>query len=89
METGFLPEYQATSLARAIASSFCSFSLLAQRKRTKKKRPPVTCPAVGGMPCAPQCCREFANSLRSNSANSFFGSLSGARLRDNGGQGKY
>jgi len=36
------------------------------------------------MPCAPRCCRGFANSLRSNSANPFLGSLSGARLRDNG-----
>jgi hypothetical protein len=29
-------------------------------------------------------CRGFANSLRSNSAKPFFGSLCGARLRANG-----
>jgi len=62
----------------------CSFSLLAQRKRTKRKGTRVICPAEGGMPCAPRCCRGFANSLRSNSANPLFGSLSGARRRANG-----
>src|SRR3990167_8674600 len=36
------------------------------------------------MPCAPQSCRDVANSLRSNSATSFFGSFSGARLRPMG-----
>ena len=54
------------------------------KKRTKEKAPCVPCPAEGGMPCVPRCCRGFANSLRSNSANPLFGSLSGARLRANG-----
>jgi hypothetical protein len=59
-------------------------SLLAQRNEPKKG-PPGTCPAEGGMPCAPRCCRGFANSaFASNSANPLFGSLSGARLRANG-----
>jgi hypothetical protein len=54
------------------------------KKRTKERAPCVSCPAAGGIPCAPRCCRGFANSLRSNSANPPFGSLSGARLRANG-----
>ena len=59
-------------------------SLLAQRNEPKKGHP-GTCPAEGGMPGAPQCCRGFANSANaSNSANPLFGSLSGARLRANG-----
>ena len=48
---------------------FCSFSLLAQRKRTKRKGTRVTWSF--GLPCAPRSCRDFANSLRSNSAKSF------------------
>ena len=35
---------------------------------------------------APQSCREFENSLRSDSSNSFLGNFCGARLRDNGGR---
>ena len=61
----------------------CSFLCL-PKETNKRKGPRVTCPAEGGMPCAPRCCRGFANSLRSNSAKPFFGSLSGARLRANG-----
>ena len=64
-------------------------SLFAQRNEPAAKRrrkcTRVTCPAVGGIPCAPRCCRGFANSaFASNSANPLFGSLSGARLRANG-----
>ena len=55
------------------------------KKRTKEKASSVSCPACGGMPCAPRCCRGFANSaFASDSANPLFGSLSGARLRANG-----
>jgi hypothetical protein len=36
-------------------------SLLAQRNEPKKGHP-GTCPAAGGIPCAPRCCRGFANS---------------------------
>ena len=56
--------------------SACSFLCLL--KETNKQRsgeeraPGVPCPAVGGMSCAPQCCRGFANSaFASNSANPF------------------
>jgi len=65
-------------------------SLFAQRNEPKKGHPchwsrrrrdaRSLCPAWG----TPRCCRGFANSLRSNSANPLFGSLSGARLRANG-----
>jgi hypothetical protein len=60
------------------------------KKRTKERAPRhlsrrwrdtrSLCPAWG----TPRCCRGFANSLRSDSANPLFGSLSGARLRANG-----
>jgi len=32
------------------------------KKTNQKKRHPVTCPAVGGIPCASRSCREFKNS---------------------------
>ena len=50
--------------------------LLSRRRRDARS----LCPAWG----TPQSCRDVANSLRSNSANPLFGSLSGARLRANG-----
>ena len=61
----------------------CSFLCL-PKETNQRKGTRVTGPAVGGMPCAPQSCRDVANSLRSNSATSLFGSFSGARLRANG-----
>jgi len=64
---------------KSVRSFLCLPKEMNQRKGTR-----VTGPAEGGMPCAPRCCRGFANSLRSNSANPLFGSLSGARLRANG-----
>ena len=63
--------------------SVCSFLCL-PKETNQRKGPRVPGPAEGGIPCAPRCCRGFANSLRSNSANPLFGSLSGARLRANG-----
>ena len=48
----------------------CSFSLLAQRKRTKRKGARVPWPSCVGLPCAPQTCRDLGNSLRSNSPSS-------------------
>jgi len=71
-------------IAGDIAGSQFVHFFACPKKRTKEKAPCVPCPAIGGMPCAPRCCRGFANSLRSNSANPLFGSLSGARLRANG-----
>ena len=63
--------------------SVCSFLCL-PKETNQRKGTRVTCPAVGGMPSAPQSCRDVANSLRSNSVTSLFGSFSGARLRTNG-----
>jgi len=51
----------------------CSFSLLAQRKRTKRKGTRAIWSF--GLRCAPQSCREFSNSLRSNSENSLSASF--------------
>jgi len=47
----------------------CSCSLLAQRKRTKRKGSLITCSAFSGMPCAAQNNRALENSLRSNSSS--------------------
>jgi hypothetical protein len=64
--------------------------LFAQKNEPKKGHPVPLVPPEAGCPefmpiwGTPRCCREFANSLRSNSANSFFGNLSGARRRANG-----
>jgi hypothetical protein len=63
--------------------SFCSFLCL-PKETNQRKGTQGTGPAIGGMPCAPQNCRDVANSLRSNSATSLFGSFSGARLRADG-----
>jgi len=41
--------------------SVCSFLCL-PKETNQRKCTRVTCPAVGGMPCAPRCCRGFANS---------------------------
>jgi hypothetical protein len=58
---------------------FYSFSLLAQRKRIKRKgtRTIWSC----GLRCAPQSCRDFKNSLRSDSLKSIFGIFSGAQQK--------
>ena len=59
-------------------SYYYSFSLLAQRKRIKRNGTRIIWSF--GLRCAPQSCREFKNSLRSNSLNSFIGIFSGAHL---------
>ena len=64
--------------------SVCSFLCL-PKETNQRKGTQGTCPAEGGIPCAPRCCRGFANSANaSDSANPLFGSLSGARRRANG-----
>jgi hypothetical protein len=50
-------------------------SLLAQRNEPKKG-PPGTCPAEGGIPCAPRCCRGFANSASPQTVQSPFSAAS-------------
>jgi hypothetical protein len=83
--------YQAILAAREIRLVFLFISLFAQRNEPKKGHPVSLVPPKAGCPefmprmgyssMLPGLCKlGFA----SNSANSFFGSLSGARLRANG-----
>jgi hypothetical protein len=58
------------------------------KKTIQKKGHPCHLSACGGFPVFLESCREFENSLRSNSSNSYFGSFYGARLRTNGGNRK-
>ena len=53
-----------------------SFSLLAQRKRSKRKSTRAIWSF--GLRCAPESCRDFKNSLRSDSLKSFIGIFCGA-----------
>jgi hypothetical protein len=41
--------------------SVCSFLCL-PKETNQRKGTRVSCPAEGGIPCAPRCCRGFANS---------------------------
>jgi len=84
METGFLPEYQAISAARGIGVILLYFFFACPKKKYEKEKAPChlsrrwrdTLPGLCKLGCA------------SNSAKPFFGSLCGARLRDNGSRGK-
>jgi len=72
---------------KAVLLIYCSFSLLAQRKRTKRKGPRSLVPPMAGYPVL----LEVAGSLKtrppladSNSLNSQIGNFCGARQRDDG-----
>jgi hypothetical protein len=75
-----------SSAVSVLVDMYCSFSLLAQRKRTKRKGTPAAWSF--GLPCAPRSCRKFTNSLRSNSVNFLGGSFSGAQQTATGGAKK-
>jgi hypothetical protein len=68
-------------------SSFRFFSLLARKKKNQKERAPMPLARLRRVPCAssqlPGVCK-LAPCGGSDSANSFFGSFCGARLRANG-----
>jgi hypothetical protein len=83
--------YQAISIAGGIGFIHLFISLFAQRNEPKKGPPVSLVPPKAGCPefmprmgyssMLPGVCKL---GYASNSANSFFGSLSGARLRANG-----
>jgi hypothetical protein len=79
--------YQAISIAGGIGFIHLFISLFAQRNEPKKGPPVSLVPPKAGCPvllCSSMLPGVCKLGYASNSANSFFGSLSGARLRANG-----